>query len=868
MDTGHSNIEGRGPAVLAVSSIILAVATLFVIFRMISRGAIVKRISPDDYLMLVAWLLTFGMTFAVCWGTRYGLGRHEEDVPDAWQSTLKKADYAFSVLYNPALMATKTSILMFYLTLSQTNRTFRWATIATLVVVNAGGLALTFLNIFQCRPVGAVFATPLPDNAKCTDIVIIYLTSAPLNIITDLAILFLPMPILTGMRLPKKQKIILIITFSFGIFVAAVDVVRIAYLQEASQTRLAEIQSESGGSGSSTQDTDFSWYASLSFMWSVLEVNVGVCCACVPALKPLVSRFMPQMLRDRGDVTEKSGTFSLRDQTADMANAHRIPSVISLPDGVDANAHTHACPPREQAEDDGSMGMMDFLTTPDMSEFPSRLDRTQTALTNTTRHTAPDSPAFFDFVNMQGKKSMLHMTNRESVFPISMVTILFFIWGFEYGLLDVLNQQFQRVSHMTAGQTTSIHSAYFIGYFLGPWLIGNWTLHHWGFKACYSVGLSIYACGTLIFWPSAVLTSYPAYLITNIIVGIGLSVLETSANPFIALCGPPEYAEIRLNLSQGVQAIGTVVAPLIANRAFFRENLNAPSLVSTQYAYLGIALFTIALAVAYHYVPLPEATQEELEDAAERLDSAHKASIGRVPVIWIILSLAALSQFCYVGAQEVVGTTFSGYMAEVVSPDWNEANFNAIGHTLFALSRFIAAGLNLFIKPRYLLLAFYIGTILFSTLAMHLPGKTGLTMIILTYFFEGPLFALIFAQGLRGMGRHTKFASVVITSAISGGAVFSPISNYLALDGKGAQYALIVAAVVFGFGTLMPIGLCASPALARVVDPVSSKDASERPSETSSRASRALSFLNIGKKEQGEGEASGSVEFRERKASA
>lgn len=96
-------------------------------------------------------------------------------------------------------MATKTSILIFYLSLSKTNKIFRWATIITLVVVNVGGLALTFLNIFQCSPVRGAFYSPEQLPQKCTSIVTIYLSSAPLNIITDLAIFFLPMPLLTGM---------------------------------------------------------------------------------------------------------------------------------------------------------------------------------------------------------------------------------------------------------------------------------------------------------------------------------------------------------------------------------------------------------------------------------------------------------------------------------------------------------------------------------------------------------------------------------------------------------------------------------------------------------------------------------------------
>jgi hypothetical protein len=240
MDTNHNDFQGRAAPVLAVSVTLLALATVFVFMRMMSRAAIVKKVALDDYFMVIAWFIALGLTMSVILGTLNGLGRHAQDIPSEWRSTLKKCNYVFSVLYNPALMMSKTSILVFYLTLSKSNR---WATIATLVVVNAGGFALTMLNVWQCTPVNAVFKTPIPNSAKCTDIVTIYLSSAPLNIITDLAILFLPMPILTTMRLPKKQKIILIVTFSFGIFVTAIDVVRIAYLQSAAETRIANIHS-------------------------------------------------------------------------------------------------------------------------------------------------------------------------------------------------------------------------------------------------------------------------------------------------------------------------------------------------------------------------------------------------------------------------------------------------------------------------------------------------------------------------------------------------------------------------------------------------------------------------------------------------
>ncbi|KAK3673753.1 hypothetical protein LTR78_006306 [Recurvomyces mirabilis] len=851
MNYNHGDFQGRSNAVLAVSISMVALSTTFVFFRLLSRFAIVKKVAADDYFMILAWLIACGLTIAICFGCAWGLGRHEWNVPEIWQTTQRKATYAFTVLYQPALMAIKTSILTFYLSFSTTHRIFKWACIATLFAVNAGGLALTLLTVFQCMPIRAAFDIMVPANAHCTDIVTIYLSSAPLNLITDFAILFLPMPILTGMRLPKKQKIILIITFGMGIFVTAVDVVRIAYLQSAAQTRLSEISSGSPDAGApEAARTDFSYYVSFSFMWSVVEVNLGIMCACVPGLKPLIARFLPLMLRDPDDAASVAGSISAQGGTANMANLHRIPSMphpTSPPE-----VHPRDFGSMSQTSDDGPMGMMDFLTTPETPEFPSHLERTQTALTNTSRNTRPDTPTFFDFVNMKGRKSMVHMTTRESLFPVSMVTVLFFVWGFEYGLLDVLNAQFQRISHMTPGQSTSIHSAYWAGYLFGPPTVGRLVLKHWGFKACFSVGLSIFACGTLIYWPAAVLTSFPAFVITNFIVAFGLSVLEVSANPFIALCGPQQYSEVRLNLCQGIQAIGSIVAPLIASRAFVHRSFHAPSLVDTQWAYLGISLATIFLAVAYHYVPLPEATDAELEDASERMDGANRATVGNMKIIWLILGMATVSQFCYVGGQEVNATTFAAYLI-FIAPKLDESNWLAVVHTTFAASRFLAAGLGLFIKPRVLLLGFFLLAILFDALAMNYVGGNGIAMMSMTFFMEGPIFSLIFAQSLRGMGRHTKLASVLLTTACSGGAVFSPISNYISSTQKRPTYSLVVAIAAFAGGTVFAIWLNISSKARAVVDPVkdltTSPGSSERrPGSTDSHTSRALSFFSIRKK--------------------
>ncbi len=710
-------------------------------------------------------------------------------------------------------MATKTSICLFYLTLSKNHPVFKWSTIATLVVVNVAGLALTILNILQCRPVGAAFDDPIQPTAKCIDIVTLYLSSAPVNIITDLAILFLPMPILTSMRLPRNEKIILIITFSFGAFVAVVDVVRIAYLESAA---LARLQNTSG-SAASNAEYDYSWIASLSFMWSAVEVHVGVIVACVPGVKPLVTKVFPNLLGRIKHAGELTGNPFYGPGDAQWANlAPKTQNTLSVP----PRSPTSASHPASGGEN--SMGMLDFLTTPETT--PAMLQRTQTvaATVGTTRSRTP-SLTIFDFVNDNQARCMVKLTNKQSYAPLALVTILFFLWGFAYGLLQVLNQQFQIIVGTDPGQAVALHSAYYAAYFFAPLTFGRYVFKQWGFRATFITGLCVYAVGTLVFWPSAVLASFPAFLVSNFIIGLGVATLETAGNPFISLCGPPEYAEVRLNVSQGVQAIGSVVSPILAKKVLFRNLHDAPSLIDVQWTYLGIALFDVCLALIFFYLPIPEASDDELEEMAERRESVFRRKSVGLPVTYVTLIFGVFAQFCYVGGQESIAVYFQDYVAYVKpKSDIGPFNYQAVGHTVFAVGRFITAVGGLLIKPRRILFLLFIGAIVTSALAMSLDGYKGVAMIVLALFFESGIFSLIFAISLHGLGKHTKMGSVLLTAGTSGGAIV-PAIMWPVVSNHNVRYAFCVVVAVFAFGALMPIYLALSPAAKKQVDPVHSR---------------------------------------------
>jgi fucose permease len=144
----------------------------------------------------------------------------------------------------------------------------------------------------------------------------------------------------------------------------------------------------------------------------------------------------------------------------------------------------------------------------------------------------------------------------------------------------------------------ALHAAAGLGYFLGPILLGYWILKYQSFQATFMTGLAIFATGSLAFWPSSILRSYPGFFISNFIIFFGLAVLELAADTFVALAGPGELSEARLNFAQAFNGIGSIVSPIIAQEALF-SGINEEDLFRVQWCYFATALFVVFLAVVF-----------------------------------------------------------------------------------------------------------------------------------------------------------------------------------------------------------------------------------------------------------------------------
>lgn len=96
---GDGGFPDRGPAVFAVTAATLVLATVFVAARMFCRTFIVRNLTWDDRVMMLAWLFAFFLSFTICFGARNGLGRHDINIPDHKRPALRRCEYVFSILY-------------------------------------------------------------------------------------------------------------------------------------------------------------------------------------------------------------------------------------------------------------------------------------------------------------------------------------------------------------------------------------------------------------------------------------------------------------------------------------------------------------------------------------------------------------------------------------------------------------------------------------------------------------------------------------------------------------------------------------------------------------------------------------------------
>jgi len=177
-----------------------------------------------------------------------------------------------------------------------------------------------------------------------------------------------------------------------------------------------------------------------------------------------------------------------------------------------------------------------------------------------------------------------------------------------------------------------------------------WILRHFGYRAVFIWGLFLYGLGGLLAIPAIINHSFAGFCICIFVIGNGLGSLETAANPYITVCGPPRYSEIRINIAQAFNGIGTVIAPVLGSYVFFNFDEHR-ALQNVQWVYLAIAVFVAILAVVFYLSEIPEITDADMAFQAAETHAGEQDQSFRKQYR---LFHATFAQLCYTGAQVAI----------------------------------------------------------------------------------------------------------------------------------------------------------------------------------------------------------------------
>lgn len=372
-----------------------------------------------------------------------------------------------------------------------------------------------------------------------------------------------------------------------------------------------------------------------------------------------------------------------------------------------------------------------------------------------------------------------------------LVTSLFFLWGFSYGLLDVLNKHFQETLHITRARSAWLQAAYFGAYFLMA-MPAAAVMARRGYKFAILSGLCLFASGALLVIPATLAASFTFFLGALFVVASGLAFLETAANPYITLLGDPAHAERRLNLSQSFNGLGQFTAPLIASSVLFGPEALQTDQTPVRMMYVAVATAVLVVAMLTWRTAMPE--DGSLGGPADDAAPQGGASLWSRPrFAW-----GVVTQFCYVAAQVCVGAFFINYVteqhADISSAEG--ARLLSFGLACFLVGRFVGTALMTRIAPARLLTAYAVINIALCLIVV--TGVPGLSVaaLIATFFFMSIMFPTIFALAVKRLGGATKRGSSFLIMSIAGGAVV-PYLMGLVADVHGIAPAFLVPMVCF-----------------------------------------------------------------------
>lgn len=407
--------------------------------------------------------------------------------------------------------------------------------------------------------------------------------------------------------------------------------------------------------------------------------------------------------------------------------------------------------------------------------------------------------------------------------PLAIIGALFFIFGFVTWQNGALIPYLKMVCQLSDTQAIMIAFAFYVAYTVMALPMAA-ILERTGFKNGMALGLLILVAGFLIYIPAAYFQQFAVFLVAQFVIGSGLTILQTAANPYVVKVGPEKSAAVRIMFMGLMNKGAGVIAPLAFTAIVLGEfaSLSSVSLEAMSaseksatitalsngliYPYIGMAVVFAVLAGLLKMSPLPELPLEQ-----ETLDTEHNAQGNKTSIMQFpALVLGALTLFVYVGAEVIAGDTIGLFAS-------NLGVANASSLTSYTMAfMLIGYALGIVLIPRLVtqetaLTASAISGLLFSLMVVFsdtnstavssvLWGWMGvpllpdtITYIALLGFANALVWPAVWPLALAGLGKFTARGSALLIMGICGGAILPLVYGLLSdsINGQSAYWMML-----------------------------------------------------------------------------
>ena len=387
--------------------------------------------------------------------------------------------------------------------------------------------------------------------------------------------------------------------------------------------------------------------------------------------------------------------------------------------------------------------------------------------------------------------------NNKFLFPLIVMASLFFLFGFittmNNSLINYLKDAFRLNEVEKQLPNTFFYGAYILSVPVG------YLLNRIGYKNGVLAGLGMVSLGFFLCIPG-VAAGYYGFLSAVSVFAIGVVLLQVAANPYVNALGNPETAASRLTLTNALNSLATVIAPLFVSYLIVSSNeagVADPKAVQGPFA--GIGIVTLVIVVIMFFLRLPEIKEGE---TTEGVVKTFKSSAYKYPHMW----LGSLAIFFYMGIEIGIPSFFADYSGKL--------GFNFDGEMRTKLLAYYWLGLmvgriaGIFILRKYSagkILSFnaIVGAVM--VLLSLLLGGMGMNWVALVLFLgtglmHSIMWPCIYNLSLEDLGPHSKVGSGVIATSVIGAAIL-PILMGGIQKGIGLIFAISCLFVYYAYIT-------------------------------------------------------------------